>query len=87
MLFGFLSGAVVMGFLIAGLFFLRFWTRTRDRLFLILGLAFAVFAVNRAVLSALDPDDEARTLVYAVRLMAFALIALAVLDKNRPRES
>jgi hypothetical protein len=32
MLLNFLSGALTMGFLIAGLFFLRFWKRTRDGL-------------------------------------------------------
>jgi hypothetical protein len=34
MLIDFLSGAVTMGFVIAGLFFLRFWKRTRERLFI-----------------------------------------------------
>jgi len=67
------------------LFFLRFWRATSDRLFGILALAFLVFAVNRVILTALDDDDEARTLVYLVRLLAFALIALAILDKNSPR--
>jgi len=36
----FLSGAVTMGFAIASAFFLRFWRRTGDRLFLVFALAF-----------------------------------------------
>ena len=34
MLATFLAGAIVAGFALAGLFFLKFWKRTRDELFL-----------------------------------------------------
>ena len=81
----FLDGATALACCAIALFFLRFWRDTHDRLFGILALAFLVFAVNRVVLTALDDDDEARTLVYLVRLLAFALIAIAIIDKNRPR--
>lgn len=81
----FLDGATALACCAIALFFLRFWRDTHDRLFGILALAFVVFAVNRVVLTALDDDDEARTLVYLVRLLAFALIAFAIVDKNRPR--
>jgi hypothetical protein len=79
----FVDGAAAMACFAIALFFLRFWRQTRDRLFLILCVAFVVFGINRAVLSALDPDDEAQTIVYVVRLLAFALIAFAIVDKNR----
>ena len=36
-LVGFLAGAVTLGFFVASAFFLRFWRRTRDRLFLAFG--------------------------------------------------
>ena len=81
----FLDGATALACCAIALFFLRFWRETRDRLFGILALAFLVFAINRAVLTALDDNEEARVLVYLVRLLAFALIAIAILDKNRPR--
>jgi glucose uptake protein GlcU len=81
----FLDGATALACCAIALFFLRFWRTTRDRLFGILALAFVVFAINRVVLTALGDDDEARTLVYLVRLVAFALIAVAIIDKNRPR--
>jgi hypothetical protein len=42
----FFSGMVTMGFLIAGLFFLRFWWRTQDKLFAVFAVAFWLFAAN-----------------------------------------
>ena len=80
----FLDGATALACCAIALFFVRFWRETRDRLFGILALAFVVFAINRAILSALAETDEARTVVYFVRFLAFALIALAIIDKNRP---
>lgn len=81
----FLQGATMLASLGVALFFLTYWRRTRDRLFLAFAVAFTVFAVNRAVLSALDEASEARTFVYLLRALAFTCIALAVLDKNYGR--
>jgi hypothetical protein len=78
-----LSGAIIMGNLVAGLFFFRFWKRTRDRLFAMFGAAFWMLAVNRMVLASLHEESEFRTPVYAVRLAAFVLILIAIIDKNR----
>jgi hypothetical protein len=77
-------GASVLASAAIALFFLRFWQQTRDRLFLIFALAFAVFAANRILLSALDDQREAQTAVYLARALTFALIALAIADKNWP---
>ena len=79
-----LVGASVLASAAIALFFLCFWQQTRDRLFLIFALAFAVFAVNRILLSALDDQSEAQTAVYLARALTFALIALAIADKNWP---
>jgi hypothetical protein len=76
-------GAVALGYAIAGLFFLRFWRDTRDRLFAFFALAFFVLAINRFV-SGTFPDHRASH-IYWVRFAAFALILLAILDKNRSR--
>ncbi len=46
-----LAGALAMGFGVAGLFFLRFWRKTRDRLFALFALSFFVMALNRVVLA------------------------------------
>jgi hypothetical protein len=78
----FLSGAASMGFFVAGLFFLKFWRKTNDRLFISFTIAFWLMAVNQLVLSFLDRTDEARTWVYVVRFFAFSVIIFAILDKN-----
>jgi hypothetical protein len=79
----FLSGATVLASMGIALFFVRFWRSSGDRLFAIFALAFTVFAANRLILVLLDDDNENTTYVYLVRLVAFVLIILAILDKNR----
>jgi Family of unknown function (DUF5985) len=81
----FLSGAVMLGCVVAGAFFLKFWRTTRDRLFLMFGLAFFLLATERVVLACLNEgrSGEEHTLVYLFRLAAFALILLAIANKNR----
>lgn len=82
----FISGMLVAGYAVAGLFFLRFWRRTRDRLFAWFAAAFWLLGAQRAALAALGPAaPEATTWLYVVRLVAFLLILAAVIDKNRPR--
>ena len=78
-----LSGALVMGFAVAGLFFVRFWRETKDRLFFLLALAFFLMAANRVQLAMWNrPGTHEEQ--YLVRFLAFAMILVAILDKNRP---
>jgi hypothetical protein len=77
------AGAMIMGCFTVALLFLRFWKKTRDRLFAMFAAAFAMMAVNRIILSALDQESEMRTPVYVARLLAFVLILVAIIDKNR----
>jgi len=77
----FLSGATMFAALSIAVFFLHFWQTTRDRLFLLFSLAFAVFAANRLLLFFLE--EEAQVWVYASRAAAFFLIIAAIVDKNR----
>lgn len=79
----FLSGAVTFGFLVAALFFLRFWHRTRDGLFLAFAIAFLLLGVVQALLALGGIPVEERSWVYMIRLAAFALILAAVARKNR----
>jgi Family of unknown function (DUF5985) len=79
----FLSGGSMVAALTIALFFLRYWLQTRDRLYLIFSAGFFVFAAGRLILAFLDEDDEGRILVYGLRLIAFALILGAIIDKNR----
>jgi hypothetical protein len=78
-----LFGAIVMGYLVVGLFFLRFWRETRDRLFLVFGVAFWLLAVQRVALALSPHLAETETRLYLIRLLAFILILGAIIDKNR----
>ena len=66
----------------ASVFFLRFWRGTGDRFFLLFAGAFALFAVNRIGL--ISTSREHDVWIYVLRLAAFGLIILAIVDKNRP---
>jgi hypothetical protein len=79
----FLSGAVAFGFLVCGLFFLRFWRRTRDPLFMAFALAFALLGTGQAVLALANIPTEERGSLFLIRLSAFALIIFAIMRKNR----
>lgn len=82
-MFDFLSGAIAMGFVAAGLFFLRFWKRTRDPLFVAFAFACWLLAVSQAVLSFTDIPLEERSPLYLLRLAAFSLILISIWLKNR----
>jgi hypothetical protein len=78
----FFSGAVTLGHFVAALFFLRFWRRTRDRLFLAFALAFVLFALNQALAHILSVYHEPSSFIYALRVIGFVLILFAIVDKN-----
>lgn len=75
----------MMGCWAVGLFFLRFWKKTEDRLFAIFALAFWMLAVERIVLAILDKENEVYSFVYIIRFFAFVLILWAIADKNRSK--
>jgi uncharacterized protein DUF5985 len=81
------SGAIVMGYLVVGLFFLRFWKQTGDRLFFIFAVAFWILGIQRAALAIDRILVEAHTSLYLLRLFAFLLILAAIGDKNRGRRN
>ncbi len=83
MLFHFLSGAVTMGFAIAGLFFLRSWRRTGDSLFVSFAAAFWLLGLTQAFLALTNIPIEERSWVYLFRVAAFGLILVSILHKNR----
>ena len=82
----YLSGAVTLGYVVAMLFFLRFWKRTHDRLFLAFGVAFALLAVNQALAQWLGAADERVGYTYLLRVLGFVLILAAIIDKNVSRK-
>ena len=82
----FLLGAIAMGSAVAALLFLRYWRRTRDRLFLYFSASFLLEAVNRALFAWNGAHSEEATLYYLVRLLAYGLILWAIVDKNLRRQ-
>jgi hypothetical protein len=81
-LLDFLSGALTMGFAVCGLFFWRFWKRTRDLLFPCFAVAFWLLALGQALLALTGIPVEERSWIYLLRLGAFLLIIFAILRKN-----
>jgi hypothetical protein len=82
----FLNGAIATCCGVAGLFFLRFWRKSHDRLFVWFALAFWVLGANRIALTFIE-EHETRTYLYVVRLIAFLMILIAIIDKNRARSA
>ena len=83
MLSDFLSGAITMGFVVAGLFFLRFWKRTHDALFVAFALAFWLLGLTQALLAFTNIPVEERSWLYLLRLAAFSTILISIWLKNR----
>jgi uncharacterized membrane protein YidH (DUF202 family) len=78
----FLSGAVTFAYVVAAMYFMQFWQRTSDRLFLAFAIAFALLALNQLTVFVLGVDDERYNYAYILRVLGFVLILLAILDKN-----
>lgn len=76
-------GMLTMASLVASVFFLRYWKVSGDRLFAFFAVAFALLALSWLALSSVHPAFEARHLVYLIRLAAFVLIFIGIVDKNR----
>jgi hypothetical protein len=83
----FLMGAIAMAWGVAALFFLKFWRETRDRLFLIFAVAFGLLGAARVIMAALEEPQDEHSNLYWLRLAAYLLILIAIIDKNRPRSS
>ena len=78
----FLAGALTLAYLVAAAHFIRFWRRTTDRLFLAFAAAFVLLALNQIVVFAVGVGDERYNYAYLLRVLGFALILIAVVDKN-----
>ena len=85
-LFDFLSGAITLGFLVAGLLFLKFWRRTGDGLFLAFAMAFALLGAGQAIQALANIPEEERSYIFLIRLVAFTIILIAIILRNRPSD-
>ncbi len=89
----FLSGVTAATFAASGLFFLKFWSASRDRFFALFAAACFLIAFERVVAFFVhgtrevirSPAAEASFWVYLIRLLAFLFILLAIYQKNRPQ--
>ena len=79
----FIHGAVTMGCAVAGVFFLRFWRQSLDRLFLRFAWAFWILAISYGLLGLVADATEWRVYVFIVRLAAFCMILYGIFEKNR----
>lgn len=77
------SGLIVAGYLVIGLFFLRFYRQQHDRLFVFFAFAFWLLALQRALLTIFAADARVSVFLYGLRAFAFLMILYAFIDKNR----
>lgn len=81
----FVAGLLVMGYAVAALYFGRFYRQSRDRLFLFFAAGFALLAVQRLSLASAALLPMPLLTYYLLRLAAFVVILIGILDKNRAR--
>jgi hypothetical protein len=79
----FISGMLAASYAVAALFFLRFWRQTGDRLFGFFAASFSLLLIQRVGLTFAPHWIEWLAPYYLIRLLAFALIIAAIIDKNR----
>jgi Family of unknown function (DUF5985) len=83
----FAGGLLAAGYLVAAVFFLRFWRGSGDRLFAMFAAAFLLLTLQRVLLALQLSLMEDEVWSYVIRLLAFLLILFAIVDKNRGRSS
>jgi len=82
----FLSGAITLGYFVITLFFVRFWKKVHDQLFLFFAMAFGILGLERLIFFCVDPSNEIVPYLYIQRLFAFVLILYAIIDKNKSKK-
>ena len=81
----FLLGVLASLCIVAGLFFLKFWRKTRDSLFLAFAASFLVRGLNDASRASMAHPAEASVWSYLVGLASSLLIVVAIVRKNLDR--
>ena len=75
----FSGGLLAMGYLVCALFFLKFWRRIGDSLFLYFAGGFALLALQQAASALMTTAEQNRAAIYLIRLLAFLLIVSGLL--------
>ena len=81
---GILLGAIAATSFAIGLFFFKYWRSSRDRFYLLFSASFLIEGVNRASIG-MGGLSEYEPVHYAIRSFAYALIVIAIWNKNRQR--
>jgi len=85
-----LSGITTATFAASGIFFLKFYKTSRDPFYLFFCLSCWLLSIERiAILTFIGPaqtNGESSPWVYLIRLVAFSLIVIAIVNKNRTRK-
>lgn len=81
----FLLGVLATMFIGASVFFLRFWTETRDIFFLAFAASFLVEGLSQIIILFQPQPNESSPEMYLIRLLASLLILAAILKKNYER--
>jgi hypothetical protein len=68
---------------VGALFFLRFWRAMDDPLFGLFSAALWLLSASWLLLASLNPVADAQPYIYGIRLVAFLLIIVAIVQKNR----
>lgn len=83
MTYALLSGMMAAFCLLAGALFLRSYRITRDRIFAWFAIALPILGVSQLFLGLVDHPEADYPLAYVPRLITFAIILVAIVDKNR----
>jgi len=78
----FIYGMNTMGFLVAGMFFWRFWHKSADSLFAVFSAAFMLFAADQFFHAIEASPPPPYDWPFLFRLAGFGLLIFAVLKKN-----
>lgn len=82
----FLSGSITALYIVASFFFQRYAQKTADSFFGYFSIAFMLLAVERIVGLTIGVTVEIQPIIYLFRLVAFSVIIVAILRKNRRLE-
>jgi len=78
----FVSGAITMGYFLSGVFFLKFWRRTGDTLFMIFAAAFWLLCANQLAFTWSASAEQEGGWPFLLRLAAFSLLIAGIVYKN-----
>lgn len=83
----FLLGGLTASYLLAGLFFVRFWWSTRDFLFLAFAVFFGIQGGSSTFIVSLSHPNEGSLWIGLVRLLSILAVLAAILWKNVEKRS